>query len=126
MSWVTWEPKSTIRTLSCMDGDMARTCPESGAQRPLDAAAFCGLCTAGSSPSRFPGNGTPAGGKLKPMYWPLPTGSRANVHCRALSTAGPSSGIVDIHFPMRERSCSSGLAALAGGAESGIDSGGTG
>src|SRR4029079_9653544 len=97
-----------------------------GAQRPLDAAAFCGLCTAGSSPSRFPGNGTPAGGKLQPMYWPLPTGSRANVHCRALSTAGPSSGIVDIHFPMRERSCSSGLAAFAGGAESGIDSGGTG
>jgi len=61
-----------------------------------------------------------------PVYWPLLTGSRANVHCPALSTAGPSSGIVDIHFPMRERPCSSGLAAFAGGAESGIDSGGTG
>jgi hypothetical protein len=48
MSWVTWEPKSTIRILSCMDGDVSRTCPESGAQRPF-GAAFCGLCAAGSS-----------------------------------------------------------------------------
>src|SRR5262245_17939635 len=48
MSWVTWEPKSTIRTFSCMDGDVSRTYPESGAQRPF-GAAFCGLCAVGSS-----------------------------------------------------------------------------
>src|SRR5262245_34580029 len=48
MSWVTWEPKSTIRTFSCMDGDVSRTYPELGVQRPF-GAAFCGLCTAGSS-----------------------------------------------------------------------------
>lgn len=48
--------------------------------------------------------------------------------CRALSTAGPSSGIAEIHLPIRDRPCSSGLATspLAGGVESGIDSGGTG
>ena len=35
MSWVTWEPKSTIRILSCMDGDVSRTCPESGCAKAV-------------------------------------------------------------------------------------------
>src|SRR4029077_12973657 len=103
-----------------MDGDMAPTCPESGAQKALGATAFAGFALPGQACRCFQVT------QSRPVYWPLLPGSGANVHCRALSTAGPSSGIVDIHFPMRERPCSSGLAAFAGGAESGIDSGGTG
>src|SRR6188768_4196417 len=48
MSWVTWEPKSTIRTLSCMDGRCAPKMADSGAQGPF-GAAFCGLWARRSS-----------------------------------------------------------------------------
>jgi len=62
------------------------------------------------------------------QWAPSPPLGAARSQCLTLSTTGPSKGIADIHFPMRERAGSSRLSAsaLAGDAESGMDSGGTG
>src|SRR5262247_3039926 len=110
MSWVTWEPKSTIRTFSCMDGDVSRTCPESGAQRPF-GAAFCGLCAAGSSLS---GRKAQAAIRADALVGLL---TRAIDQRRPFSMTGPIRGISEIHLPNRERPAPSGLvlSTLAGG-----------
>ena len=69
-----------------------------------------------------------AAGRLKPSGAGRGLAAALIAHCRALSTAGPSNGIADIHLPMRERPCSSGwrYRHWQAGRKSGIVSGGTG
>src|SRR5262245_10853145 len=122
MSWVTWEPKSTIRTLLCMDGNVSRTCRESGA-RGRSGQLFAGFVQRGQA-FDLPEPCWEINADVQP--WRL--AAAAAGQWRSLSSTGPSRGIPEIHLPMRERSDSSGsaLSALAGGTGSGIDSGGTG